>query len=55
MRKPRLDLADLVVTSFDTGSATVDSGTTFTGGPTPDTGCFDCPLEFTRSCDFPCF
>ncbi len=52
MRKPRLNLADLAVSSFETQSAAqYDSGVT--GDPTPDTHCFVCGHS-DHSCDGIC-
>jgi hypothetical protein len=51
VRKNRLKLADLVVSSFETQpAASYDSGT---GNVTPDTYCFVCG-HTDASCDGPC-
>lgn len=55
MSKPRLDPSDLVVATFEPEPAPEPSFDGGAGGRTPDTGCFHCPIEFTRSCDVACF
>jgi len=54
MRKTRLKLADLVVSSFETQAAAQYDSTTGTGGGvTPDTHCFVCGYT-DASCDGIC-
>jgi hypothetical protein len=47
--KIRLNPEALVVSSFDASPA-VDAALLPPDHPTPDTGCFDCPIVFSEPC-----